>query len=66
MTLLLDTATHVTNYLASAADGPIEGGQQDFSEDGLELHVENAANNHQLMWGVLGSALQTLEEYMLD
>ena len=56
MTLLLDAATHVTNNLASAADGPIEGGQQDFSEDGLDLHVENVAN-HQLTWGVLGSRL---------
>lgn len=57
--VLYDAGTGVTQHLAASGDSLISGAM-DFEQDGLTLHVENA-NNHQLTWGVLGAAVETLQ-----
>ena len=57
--VLYDAGTGVSQHLAANSDGLIPG-VMDFEQGGLTLHVQNA-NNHQLTWGVLGAAVETLQ-----
>ena len=45
-------------------DGVIPGGIFSFSFDGLAWKSVNA-NNHQQTWGVLGAAINALEDFMV-
>lgn len=55
---------YALNYMQLLGDGVIPDGMVKWvGDDNLLLSVKNAAN-HQVTWGVLGSALVALSDYM--
>lgn len=55
---------YALNYMELLGDAVIPGGMVKWvGDDDLLLSVKNAAN-HQITWGVLGSALVALSDYM--
>ena len=52
-------------HLLQSGDGLIPAGTWQFQLDGLQFVVDNA-NNHQVSWGVLASAVWGVREFMLS
>lgn len=61
--LTVDAHNDVLGWLSEHGDGVIGQGYVAYEQNGLELHYENA-NNHQLTWGVVGSATYALWGYI--
>ncbi|MCJ1302668.1 hypothetical protein MMC08_005472 [Hypocenomyce scalaris] len=63
--VLSDAYNSVYAHLLASGDGVLAGGSFEFSDNTVLLNVWNS-NNHQITWGVLGSALWGLREFMQD
>ena len=63
--MLLESYNSIVAHLHSSGDGLMPGGifHRRNSVSGLEIFCVNS-NNHQLTWGVLGAALNALEDFM--
>lgn len=55
----------IRNEIRTAGDSLIPGGLITYQNAGLLLRSQNA-NNHQQTWGVLGSGVSALSDYMID
>ena len=61
---LSDVLTEVRQHLSSNADGPIPNGRFSTEGYGVKWFVVND-NNHQVTWGVMGSAIEALTNFMV-
>ena len=61
--VLSDAYNSVYAHLHSSGDGLVAGGGFKFTVNKMMVDVWNT-NNHQLSWGVLGSTLWGLTQYM--
>ena len=61
--LTVDAHNQVLGWVSQHGDGMLGAGYVTYEEYGLQLHWENS-NNHQLIWGVVGSACFALFSYM--
>ncbi|KAA6411407.1 MAG: hypothetical protein FRX48_04687 [Lasallia pustulata] len=63
--VLNDAYNSVYAHLHTAGDGLLPGGNFDFADHLMVVKVWNS-NNHQITWGVLGSALWGLRDFMQE
>lgn len=61
--LAVDAHNEALGWVSEHGDGVVAHGYVAYEEHGLELYYENA-NNHQLTWGVVGSASFALMDYV--
>ena len=69
MTLLHQALTDIQRHVARAGDGLIPNGAYifDWKSSGADCEVYTInSNNHQQTWGVVGSALLAVSDYMLS
>lgn len=59
----VDAHNDVLGWVSEHGDSVLAQGYVTYEEYGLQLHFENA-NNHQLTWGVVGSATFALWGYV--
>ena len=60
----VDAHNNILAWVTEHGDGVLAQGYVNYEEHGLQLHFENA-NNHQLTWGVVGSATFALWRYVI-
>lgn len=56
--------SEIREHMFTEADRPIQGGQLLLEQYGINWFVKNQ-NNHQITWGVLGSAVEALTNFMV-